>query len=73
MHFYDSPKSVQNCIFWLYLDPYGHARASGDMVGRFVPNSDPGGCSGAPVMPIFVSHVGPYFHDIGDFQVYAGI
>ena len=58
---------------WLYLVPYGHAGASGDMVGRFVSNSDPGGCSGAPVMAIFVSHVGPRFPNIGYFEVYEGI
>ena len=38
-----------------------------------MPNSDLGGCSGAPVMAIFVSHVGPHFPNIGYFEVYEGI
>ena len=56
--------------------PYGHAGAFGAMVTRFVPNSDFGGCSGAPVMPIFVSHVGPHFLVLVIFhymEVYEGI
>ena len=69
---------MESCTFMipqkvLNLGPYGHAGASGDMVGRFVPNSDPRECSGAPVMTIFVSHVGPYFPNIGYFEVYEGI
>ena len=43
------------------------------MVGWFVPNSDLGGCSGAPVMGIFVSHVGPHLPNIGYFEVYEGV
>ena len=73
MHFYDIPESFQNLIFWLYLGLYGHVGASGDMVGRFVPNSDARGCSGAPVMTICVSHVGPHFPNMGYFEVYEGI
>ena len=38
-----------------------------------MPNSDPGGCSGAPVKAMFVSHVGPHFSNIGYFEVYEGI
>ena len=38
-----------------------------------MPNSIPGGCSGGPVMVIFVSHVGPHFRNIGCFEVYKGI
>ena len=60
-------------MFWLYLGVYGHAGASGDMVGRFAPNSDPGGCYGGPVMTISVSHVGFHFANIGDFEVYVSI
>ena len=60
-------------LFWVYLAPYGHAGPSGDMVERFVPNSVPGGCSGAPVMVFFVSHVGPHFANIGYSEVYEGI
>ena len=73
MHFCDPPKSVQNSRFWLYLGLYGHAEASGDMVRRSAPNSDPVGCSGAPVIAMFVSHVGPHFPNIGYFEVYEGI
>ena len=36
-------------------------------------NSDPWGCSGARVMTIFGSHVGPYFSYIGYFEVYGDI
>ena len=43
------------------------------MVGRFVPNCDSWGCSGAPVMVFFVSHVGPHFANIGFFEVYECI
>ena len=42
-------------------------------MGRFVPNSDPGGCSGGSVMAIFVSHVSPHFPNIGYFEVYECI
>ena len=38
-----------------------------------MPNSDPGGCFGAPVMANFVSHVGPHFPNTGYFEVYEGI
>ena len=67
------PPKVLECIFWLYLGFYGHAGAFGDMVGRFVLNSDSRGCSGAPAMDIFVSHVGPHFSNIGYFEVYGAI
>ena len=66
------PKVFKTC-YLVYLGPMGHGGASGDMVGRFVPNSDPGGCVGAPVMVIFVSHVGPHFPNIGYFEVCEGI
>ena len=36
-------------------------------------NYDPRGCIGAPVMGIFVDHVGCEFPNIGDFEVYEGI
>ena len=49
MHCYDHPKSVQHCRFLLYLGFFGHARASGDMVGRCMPNSGREGCLGARV------------------------
>ena len=34
---------------------------------------DPAGCSGGSVMAICVSHVGPYFTNIGYLDVYEGI
>ena len=55
------------------MGSFGHARASGDMVGRCMPNSGRGGCSGARDMTIFVSHVGRHFPNIGYFEVYEGI
>ena len=70
--FMTSPK-VFKTAFLSVFGFLGCVRASGDMVGRFVPNSDLGGCSGDPVMVIFVSHVGPYFPNIGCFEVYEGI
>ena len=73
MHFYDSSKSVKNCIFWVCLGPFGHARASGDTVGRCMPNSGRGGCSGDRVMTIFVSHVGPHFFRIFDILKYMKV
>ena len=45
----------------------------GDMVGWFCSNSEPWGWSGARVMIICVSYVGPHFPDIGYFEVYAGM
>ena len=68
-----TPSKVIKTQYFGYFGPYEHAGASGDMVGRFVSNSDQGGGSGAPVMGIFVSHVGPHFFNIGDSQVYEGI
>ena len=38
-----------------------------------MPNSDLGGCSGGPVMPICVSHGDPHFPNVGYFEVYEGI
>ena len=73
MHFYDSPKGGQNCLFWLYLGSFGHARASGDMVGRCMPNSGRGGCSGERVMTIFVSHVGPHLFLLLDILKYMKV
>ena len=49
------------------------ARASGDMVKRFVSNSDLCGCSVARVIAIVVSQVGCHFPNIGYFEVYVGI
>ena len=37
--------------------PFGHAGTSGDMVGSFWSNMDPGGPPGTRVMTIFASHV----------------
>ena len=51
----------------------GCARASGDMVGTYVSNSDPWECSGARVMTIFGSYVDPHVAKIEYFQVYGGI
>ena len=51
----------------------GCARASGDMVGTYVSNSDPWGCSGARVMTIFEFHVGPHISNIEHLEVYGGI
>ena len=50
-----------------------YARASGDMLGTYVSNSDPWGCSGGRVMIVFVSYVDPHFCNIGDFEVSVGI
>ena len=73
-------RGLKNClkqsiwvIFGLYLGPFGHGRASGDMVGRCLPNSDCGGCSGARVMAIFGSYVEPHFPNIGYFEAHGGI
>ena len=43
------------------------------MLGRFVSNSHLWKRSGARVMTIFRSHVGPHIHNIKYFWVYAGI
>ena len=43
------------------------------MVGTYGSNSAPWGCSGARVMMIFGSHVGPHFANIEYFEVYEGI
>ena len=52
---------------------FGHGKTSGDMVGRCMPNSGRGGCSGNRVMTIFVSYVGLHFPNIGYFKVYGSI
>ena len=49
------------------------ARASADMVGTNVSNSEHGGCLGARVMTIFVFYVGLHFANVGYFEVYAGV
>ena len=54
--FMTSPKVVKTVYFGYIWVPMGMLEPR-DMVGRFVANMDPGGCSGAPVMAIFVSHV----------------
>ena len=46
----------------------GCTRAFGDMVGSFVSNSDPWGCSAVRDMTMFASHVGSHFPNIGYFQ-----
>ena len=43
------------------------------MVGTYVSNSEPWGCSGSRVMTIFVSYVSPHFPHIGYFGEYEGI
>ena len=76
MHFYDPRKALQNCRVWLKLGPVGCARASGDMVGSFWSNYHPWGCSGARVMTIFGSHIGPHFLILAILkymEVYKGI
>ena len=73
MHFYAAPKTLNNCLIQLKLDPFGNARASGDMVETYVSNYDPWGCSGAQVVTTFVSYVAPHFPYIGYFEVYGGI
>ena len=73
MHLYDPSKTSQNCLFYLKLGSTGCDRASGDMVGSYVPNSDPWGCFGARVMVIFMFYVGPRFPNIEYFEVYGGI
>ena len=63
------------CILIIYINlgPVGYARASGDMLGSFRSNSRFGKRSGARVMTIFVSHVGPHLPNIEYFEVYEGI
>ena len=59
------------------MGPYGHAGTSGDMAGRFVSNSDPGGCSGASVMDILLCLILVLIFSILDIlkymKVYEGI
>ena len=52
---------------------YGHAGASGDMVGRFVPKSDSGDALELQLWPFVASHVGPHLPNIDYFEVYEGI
>ena len=64
-------KNVENCIIGVKMGLVECARASGDMVGTFVSNSDPWGCLGARVMTIFVSD--PHIPNIGYMRVYEGL
>ena len=73
MHFYDPPKTFQNHLFWLILGSFGLKKTFGGMVGRYMPNSDLGGCPGTRVMAIFVFYVGPHFPKIQYFDVCGGI
>ena len=52
-----TPKKPQKLVNLIKIGLFGHGRTSGDMVGRCMPNSGPGGCPGTRVMTIFVSHV----------------
>ena len=83
---YDASKSDENCIFYQFVGSFGHARTSGDMVGRFVPNSDLGGCSAGELSPslcffsafIFLvldilKYMRVYEGTWGLFKVYEGI
>ena len=73
MHFYDSPKSVENLFFYLKLVSFGHGKTFGGMVGRCMPNSGHGGPPGAPVMTIFVFYVSAQIPNIEYFEVYGGL
>ena len=73
MHFYDPPKTAQHSLIQLNLGPVRCVRASGDMVGRCMPNSGRGGCSGTEVMTIVVSYVALHFPNIGYLKVYGSI
>ena len=55
------------------LTPFGHGKTFGDMVGRCMPISGPGGCPGTRVLIIFGSYVDPHFCYIEHFEVYGGL
>ena len=64
MHFYDLPKTLLKLPILIKIGPFGHGKTSGDMVGRSMPNSGPGGCPGTRVITIFGSYVDPHFPNI---------
>ena len=60
----------------LRLTPFGCAKTSGDMVGTYVPNSDPWGSYGAQVMTLFESYGGPHYPNMDILmymEVYEGM
>ena len=74
LHFHDPPKTIKHQQIYLISTPSGHAKASGDMVGRYMPNSGHGGYHGTRVMTIFMLYVGPHFPNIQMYvEVYEGI
>ena len=73
LHFYDPPKTFQNYLFQLIWCTFGHGKTSGDMVGKCMPNSGPGGCPGTRVMTISGSYVDPHFPYLEYFEVYGGL
>jgi hypothetical protein len=52
---------------------FGYGKTFGYMVGRWVPNSSPWGCSGIRVITLVGSYVGPHFRKILYFEVHGGI
>ena len=68
-----SPKKPLKLAILTTFPPPGGGRASGDIVGTYVSNSDPWGCPGARVITIFGSYVDPRFPNTGYFELYVGI
>ena len=73
MHFYDSPKKWLKPLVLSKLGSFGYGKTVGGMVGRCMPSSGHGGCSGIRFMVILGSYTGSHFSNIGDFNVYGGI
>ena len=68
-----NPKNLQKPLISLILGSFEYKKMFGDMVLRYMPNSDPWGPPGTRVITIFVFYVGPHFPNIQYFDVCAGI
>ena len=55
------------------MTAFGHAGTSGNMVGSFWLNMDPGGPPGTRVMTIFGFYVNPQIPNIEKFESYGGL
>ena len=76
MYFYDPHKNAQSYAFCQFLNAFDHARASGDMVSRFMPNSGSWDALG-PELWLFLSLMSALIFVILDIfkymRVYEGI
>ena len=52
------------------MGSFGYKKMLGDMVVRYMPNSDPWGPPGTRVMTIFVFYVNPQIPNIANFEAY---